>query len=42
MRRNIDGISLKGKHLPKIIDVSNIPDPIRPWYKDFKDKISIQ
>lgn len=42
MRRNIDGISLKGKHLPKIIDVSNIPDPIRPWYSEFKNKLNIQ
>lgn len=40
MRRNIDGISLKGSHLSKIIDVSNIPDPIRPWYKDFKNKLN--
>lgn len=39
MRRNIDGISLQGKHLPKIIDISNIPDPVRPWYGDFMNKV---
>lgn len=39
MRRNIDGISLKGRYLPKIIDVSNIPDPVRPWYSEFKSKL---
>lgn len=38
MRRNIDGISLQGKYLPKIIDTSKIPDPIRPWYNDFMNK----
>lgn len=40
MRRNIDGISLQGKHLPKIIDVSNIPDKVRPWYGEFKSKMN--
>lgn len=34
-RRNIDGISLRNNHLSEIIDTSNIPDPVRPWYDDF-------
>jgi len=37
-RRNIDGISLRKNHLSKIIDTSNIPDPVRPWYYDFKNQ----
>lgn len=38
-RRNIDGIALKDKRLYDLFDVPTLADPLRPWYKQWKNTL---